>query len=211
MSKTFKALLVGAGAVAIIAISAERGALATLLAWIAPAQEAALALTQTYFFRLVIRPFSKRLTQVLILVTCGEAIVGRLKSRYIVRAFEAIVAYWGRLSLGWRIAIAGGVFSAIALSEYGSYLALLMLPFASPLLRLLHFWGLDIPFDHVVRPIRRKLRYALRKNPILRAMRWPYRSVICILLRRTETARQQKWWKSIAGRISGTGGKARLV
>jgi hypothetical protein len=211
MSKTFKALLVGTGAVAIILISLERGALATLLAWVAPAQEAALALTQTYFFRLAIRPFSKRFTQVLVLVTCGEAIVGRFKSRYIVRTFKMIVESWSRLSLAWRIAIAGGVFSAISLSEYGSYLALVMLPFASPLLRLLHFWGLDIPVDHFLRPIRRKWRRALRKNPILRALRRPYRSVVCILLRRTETARQHKWWKSAAGRIGGTGGTARLV
>ena len=200
MSNILKALFIVAGAAALLVVSVERGALPALLAWIAPAQEAGLALTQSYLFRLAARPFSKRFTQALILVTCGEATFGRLKSRYVVRAFHEVTRFWRSLSVGWRLAFAGSVFAAIALSEYGSYLAILMLPFASPILRGLHFWGLDLPFDHAVRPLRRKLRYVLRNNAILRALRWPYRSVVCMVLKRTETARQRHWWRPITHR-----------
>lgn len=198
MSNILKALFIAAAAVALLVVSVERGALPALLAWIAPAQEAALALTQSYFFRLAVRPFSKRLTQALILVTCGEAAFGRIKSRYVFRAFREVARYWRSLSVSWRMAVASAVFAAIALSEYGSYLAVLMLPFASPILRTLHFWGLDLPFDQAIRPVRRKLRYVLRNNALLRALRRPYRSVVCILLKRTETARRRHWWRPVA-------------
>ena len=143
-------------------------------------------------YRQLIRPFSKRFSEIVIVWIFGRAMVGKIKTTYVIGTLNVIIATWDRIPLGLRIASVCGVFILVATSEYAFYLVLVMIPFSSPIVRALHFWGIDLPFDEVVRPIRRRFRRMMRTHVWFIKGRIPYRRLFRFLLKKTETARERR-------------------
>ncbi len=198
MSIVFKSLLLFLGVVLIIIASIKYFVFTALLAWLAPVQEAIIVLGQSWMYRQLIRPFSKRFSEIVIVWIFGRAWVGKIKARYIFGTLRSIDNVWNRIPLSLRLVSAGGIFILLATSEYAFYLLFVMIPLSSPIIRALHFWGIDLPFDEIVRPIRHKFRRIMRTNAFWKKVRIPYRRLRRLVLKRVETARERRMSKAKA-------------
>ena len=188
-----KVLLLIGGVLVTLWFAIDYGIYAIILAWFMSIRETAFLLGQTYFFRQVLRPFSKRLTEGLIVLLFGRATLGRKKARLIQiisERIELVLTIWRRLPEMMHIILIVGILSVIALSDYTLYLLVFAVPIGRYLFKVLHYCGIDFPYDQWVRIPRRRVRRYLRTNKVLRITRHPWRVFIYCILKRFETERE---------------------
>jgi hypothetical protein len=197
-------LLFALGVIISLALAFEYGIHAIIFAWFMSIEETTMLIARTYLFRQIMRPISKRFTEWIIVLLCGRAAVGRTKVRFIgpiISRIQILSYRWNTLPPAIRILTAVGLLVAIGLSDYWVYLIVFAAPLGRYIYRALHLSGMDLPFDRWVQVPRKRVRRFLRTNFVCRVARMPWRRFVYCILKRTETAREQHWWKIVLSHI----------
>ncbi|MDB5187619.1 MAG: hypothetical protein JWO50_139 [Candidatus Kaiserbacteria bacterium] len=199
-------LLLLVGIIASLVVAIEFGIHTIIFAWVLSVQETVSVVARTYLFRQVLRPISKRFTEWFIVLFFGRAAAGKFKHwilRPLIARFNILYARWTNLPPLARVFAAVVALVVVLMSDYWMYLIVFAIPIARYLYKALHFTGIDFPFDRWVQKPRRKFRRFIRTNALARMLRYPWRSFVYLVLKRSETARENKLLPKVLSKMRG--------